>query len=313
MADISSINLFKEENVLVQIQVNGEINIITLPSMPIINGTHFHAWTVLYDSPYVNLFNHRIDTSNLCKRLEGTQAKAGNQACTAGSDHIIRCCPVTYELEQPAATGELFASTLGPIWFGQEGVFVYDYIDDNLFAMDWSFYDMRISHLTEGYRRSYASPYPAYIMGSGIDRGPLCFFDEDNQELLCGGHLSFRYGGWQEILRKDGSPLPPLVEMVAGEDHVCAICEDSQIYCWGNNGVGQLGDGKIDNGRLWAEPILINDLQALKITSGVNKSCALFEEDKVYCWGESFGATPQLIEPNLEDYELEWIDIELPE
>ena len=37
--------------------------------------------------------------------------------------------------------------------------------------------------------------------------------------------------------------LPPIVYLVAGRFHVCAVGEESEVYCWGVNRDGQVGDG----------------------------------------------------------------------
>jgi hypothetical protein len=37
--------------------------------------------------------------------------------------------------------------------------------------------------------------------------------------------------------------LPPVVYLAAGRFHVCAIGEQSEVYCWGQNQDGQVGDG----------------------------------------------------------------------
>ncbi len=43
--------------------------------------------------------------------------------------------------------------------------------------------------------------------------------------------------------------LPPIVYLAAGRFHVCAVGDQSQVYCWGRNNDGKVGDGTyIDRG-----------------------------------------------------------------
>ena len=36
--------------------------------------------------------------------------------------------------------------------------------------------------------------------------------------------------------------------IVAGESHTCGMVADGQVYCWGENGAGQLGSGAVGTG-----------------------------------------------------------------
>ena len=42
----------------------------------------------------------------------------------------------------------------------------------------------------------------------------------------------------------DAAPAPPPASLVAGQDYVCSLV-GSDLWCWGNNNAGQLGDGTI--------------------------------------------------------------------
>lgn len=39
--------------------------------------------------------------------------------------------------------------------------------------------------------------------------------------------------------------LPPVESISAGRWHLCAVATDSDVYCWGNNQYGQIGDGTV--------------------------------------------------------------------
>jgi alpha-tubulin suppressor-like RCC1 family protein len=82
--------------------------------------------------------------------------------------------------------------------------------------------------------------------------------------------------------------------IAAGFYHTCGIttasgtaAEDRQVYCWGNNGNGQLGDGTTTNN---ATPVRVaNPLQtttrATVLSLGSGHSCARALDNQIYCWG----------------------------
>lgn len=73
-------------------------------------------------------------------------------------------------------------------------------------------------------------------------------------------------------------------DMFAAQDHNCAIAS-GEVYCWGRNNYGQLGDGTTTN-RL--KPVKVGGALAGKTVTEVGgtsfASCAI-AEGKIYCWG----------------------------
>ena len=74
-----------------------------------------------------------------------------------------------------------------------------------------------------------------------------------------------------------------------GALHSCALVEGDDLYCWGNNKYGALGDGTRTDSLV---PKLINRNNALEgkkiteISVGTNSTCAI-ADSKVYCWGKN--------------------------
>lgn len=73
--------------------------------------------------------------------------------------------------------------------------------------------------------------------------------------------------------------------------HTCAIAS-SAVYCWGENGVGQVGDNSINDR---STPVAVYTNGALKnrtmddVRAGTNHTCAL-SAGAVFCWGQgTFG------------------------
>jgi alpha-tubulin suppressor-like RCC1 family protein len=86
-----------------------------------------------------------------------------------------------------------------------------------------------------------------------------------------------------------GSTGGPLVSQIAtGAYHSCAIVENGEVRCWGDNGNGQLGDGTLES-RSTPVPVLsqqgarLSGVQALAL--GYWHSCALLYNGEARCWG----------------------------
>jgi alpha-tubulin suppressor-like RCC1 family protein len=75
-----------------------------------------------------------------------------------------------------------------------------------------------------------------------------------------------------------------------GVDHTCTIlgpiATQHQVKCWGNNNVGQLGDGTTTNSSI---PINVNSLTAefVSVSSGVYHTCVVDSNGAVKCWGRN--------------------------
>ncbi len=73
------------------------------------------------------------------------------------------------------------------------------------------------------------------------------------------------------------------VSVAAGAFHTCAVSGDGSVWCWGENGAGQLGDSTTDDRH---EPTLVPGLAgALAVTAGIAHSCAVLDDGSVWCWG----------------------------
>mgnify|MGYP003319012596 CR=1 FL=1 len=76
-------------------------------------------------------------------------------------------------------------------------------------------------------------------------------------------------------------------EVESGSFHSCALINGGRVYCWGWNAFGQLGDGSFDNSNVPVQVTIPEDLDAVKISLGDSHSCAILENDDVYCWGNN--------------------------
>src|SRR5690606_14695465 len=75
--------------------------------------------------------------------------------------------------------------------------------------------------------------------------------------------------------------------VVAGHFHTCAEGSDGKVYCWGQNMVGQLGDGSTTN-RL--APVAVSapaNVTLSRLSAGDYHTCANGSDGQVYCWGRN--------------------------
>jgi alpha-tubulin suppressor-like RCC1 family protein len=77
-----------------------------------------------------------------------------------------------------------------------------------------------------------------------------------------------------------------VIAAAAGFEHTCAIVDGGDVYCWGDNWKGQLGNGMSGNTADSPVPVKVSNLtNATQITVGVWHSCALLAGGSVRCWG----------------------------
>lgn len=86
-------------------------------------------------------------------------------------------------------------------------------------------------------------------------------------------------------------------QVSAGGYHTCAISENDQVYCWGANNVGQLGNAAVPSGQdagssaQGTAPVPVDTSGVLagkrivKISAGMGHTCAMADDGKAYCWG----------------------------
>ena len=74
------------------------------------------------------------------------------------------------------------------------------------------------------------------------------------------------------------------VAISLGRDHSCAVLENGQVKCWGNNGEGQLGTGNNTDLNIPSEAINLGG-KAKAISLARYYSCALLNSGSIKCWG----------------------------
>ena len=112
--------------------------------------------------------------------------------------------------------------------------------------------------------------------------------------IKCWGHnLQGQLGTGIINLQFSTTPLAVLnredgvARVSAGGQHTCALTFDGGVMCWGDNGLGQLGDGGT------ADSDVSGDV--IGLTSGVDDmvagsyhSCAITDAGEMRCWGDGY-------------------------
>lgn len=98
----------------------------------------------------------------------------------------------------------------------------------------------------------------------------------------------------------DGGRVPyRAIAVATGEVHTCALLDDRNVKCWGNNSFGQLGYGDTrDRGGVPADMgdnLPTVDLgtgrTAVAIAAAHYGTCAILDDGSAKCWGQGFGGT----------------------
>jgi alpha-tubulin suppressor-like RCC1 family protein len=77
---------------------------------------------------------------------------------------------------------------------------------------------------------------------------------------------------------------PPLDTLIASGAHTCGLTPDGEAYCWGHNGVGELGDGNQPKNSPVPVPVAGGHRFVM-----LTPFCGLTAAGEVYCWGLAEG------------------------
>lgn len=74
-------------------------------------------------------------------------------------------------------------------------------------------------------------------------------------------------------------------QIATGYWHTCAVTESGALFCWGDNGHGQLGDNAVS---FRTVPSVVTGFESgvLAVSANYSRTCALKQAGAVWCWGE---------------------------
>ena len=150
--------------------------------------------------------------------------------------------------------------------------------------------------LGDGTTTDQATPVAVQTLHSGvtaitIGKKHTCALTTGG-EVLCWGNNSF---GQLGDGAKENKVTPVAVDRLpsgvtaisAGGDHTCALLTTGEVFCWGSNVYGQLGDGANSSK---TTPVAVNELHSgvAAIGAGYVHTCALTTDGAVHCWGGNY-------------------------
>jgi alpha-tubulin suppressor-like RCC1 family protein len=100
----------------------------------------------------------------------------------------------------------------------------------------------------------------------------------------------------------------PVAQLVAGNNHTCALLASGVVYCWGDNRFGQLGYNRTDNlgdgEAVTSFGTVIVGGSVTRIAAGGDHTCAILTSGALRCWGRnSFGQLGRGNTANIGDNE----------
>ena len=153
----------------------------------------------------------------------------------------------------------------------------------------------------------------ANVLQVSVGSWHTCALLED-QSIKCWGYnRSGSLGFPSRNNISDPSSIPPLdvgfpvTQIASGSNFNCALGENGQVKCWGDNSQGQLGYGHTDDlADSTEEPLtripLVDIGQGVKkVSLGYSHACALLNDGNVKCWGNNRFAQLGLGHKNIID------------
>lgn len=145
-------------------------------------------------------------------------------------------------------------------------------------------------------------------------------------DMVLGYGSSYRdqlgYGATTLFLNGIASTVFPegvkIADVAAGVEHGLAATDDGRLFAWGNNSVGQVGDGTYNPHATPVEITIPGASEIVHVAAGTYFSMALSSEGEVFVWGsnhygvmgngtDNYGSTPTPI-----PVDMSWAALGLP-
>ena len=149
--------------------------------------------------------------------------------------------------------------------------------------------------LGDGSTTDRHTPTPVTGLPSGVTaittgRNHTCALRATGAVECWGYNFEGRLGDGSTTDRHTPTPVTGLssdvTAITAGTRHTCALLGTGAVTCWGDNNVGQLGNGNTTN-QLTPTPVTGLSSDVTAITAGTEHTCALLATGALTCWGNN--------------------------
>lgn len=107
-------------------------------------------------------------------------------------------------------------------------------------------------------------------------------------DFVLNGATEFQFAVLVAATVPDESAYGIHLTRIAVGYHACGDATDGNVYCWGENGFGQLGDGTTTSRRVVPVRVIAPaGVQLSGVVTGYMHSCASGSDGKTYCWGRN--------------------------
>jgi len=137
-----------------------------------------------------------------------------------------------------------------------------------------------VTGVTNPVQVEHGNNFVAYLMGDGTVRTRGANYNGQ----LGDGTTNNETSGSVAV-----SGISTAVKIATGTYHVCALLTNGQVWCWGNNAQGDLGDGTTTNRSSPVQAGLPTDT-AVDIFVSNRTSSAVLSNGKVYIWGSNLNS-----------------------
>lgn len=118
-----------------------------------------------------------------------------------------------------------------------------------------------------------------------IEDGTVWIYENEEPAILFDGDKWHYYEYKYQPIPKKVDGLNNVVAITAGGNYYLALKSDGTVFSWGNNSVGQLGDGTLERRE---KPVKVMELFCIKaIAAGGEHNIALKEDGTVWTWGNN--------------------------
>lgn len=145
-----------------------------------------------------------------------------------------------------------------------------------------------------GGRSSTADPGDmtvAPVISAGSDH--TCATDGRGKVFCWGSNLTGQLGRAVGMKKRTNVPVAVVALgtdntlVSAGADFSCALKRSGAVFCWGDNRLGQVGDGTKAR-RSTPVPVPGLGSRVVDVNAGLHHSCAVKRDGSVWCWGHNW-------------------------